>query len=108
MVGLLTIIGLSVKNVILIVEFVKDFMEKEGKGVVEAILMVVRMRLRFILMIFFVFIFGVLSLVISNGVGSGAQNVVGIGVMGGMVFVTLLVIFFVSVFFVVIRRCFKG
>lgn len=72
MVGLLTIIGLSVKNVILIVEFVKDFMEKEGKGVVEAILMVVRMRLRFILMIFFVFIFGVLSLVISNGVGSGA------------------------------------
>lgn len=65
------IIGLLVKNVILIVEFVKDFMEKEGKGVVEVILMVVCMYLCFILMIFFVFIFGVLLLVISNGVGSG-------------------------------------
>ncbi|CAK0695773.1 efflux RND transporter permease subunit [Escherichia coli] len=108
MVGLLTTIGLSTKNAILIVEFAKDLMEKEGKGVVEATLMAVRMRLRPILMTSLAFILGVLPLAISNGAGSGAQNAVGIGVMGGMVSATLLAIFFVPVFFVVIRRCFKG
>ncbi|EFX33823.1 Transporter, hydrophobe/amphiphile efflux-1 (HAE1) family precursor [Escherichia coli O157:H7 str. LSU-61] len=108
MVGLLTTIGLSAKNAILIVEFAKDLMEKEGKGVVEATLMAVRMRLRPILMTSLAFILGVLPLAISNGAGSGAQNAVGIGVMGGMVSATLLAIFFVPVFFVVIRRCFKG
>lgn len=107
MVGLLTTIGLSAKNAILIVEFAKDLMEK-GKGVVEATLMAVRMRLRPILMTSLAFILGVLPLAISNGAGSGAQNAVGIGVMGGMVSATLLAIFFVPVFFVVIRRCFKG
>ncbi len=107
MVGLLTTIGLSAKNAILIVEFAKDLMEKEGKGVVEATLMAVRMRLRPILMTSLAFILGVLPLAISNGAGSGAQNAVGIGVMGGMVSATLLAIFFVPVFFVVIRRCFK-
>ena len=106
MVGLLTTIGLSAKNAILIVEFAKDLMEKEGKGVVEATLMAV--RLRPILMTSLAFILGVLPLAISNGAGSGAQNAVGIGVMGGMVSATLLAIFFVPVFFVVIRRCFKG
>lgn len=106
MVGLLTTIGLSAKNAILIVEFAKDLMEKEGKGVVEATLMAVRMRP--ILMTSLAFILGVLPLAISNGAGSGAQNAVGIGVMGGMVSATLLAIFFVPVFFVVIRRCFKG
>ncbi|EER0625226.1 multidrug efflux RND transporter permease subunit AcrF [Escherichia coli] len=108
MVGLLTTIGLSAKNAILIVEFAKDLMEKEGKGIVEATLMAVRMRLRPILMTSLAFILGVLPLAISNGAGSGAQNAVGIGVMGGMVSATLLAIFFVPVFFVVIRRCFKG
>ncbi|EMY5163613.1 multidrug efflux RND transporter permease subunit AcrF [Escherichia coli] len=108
MVGLLTTIGLSAKNAILIVEFAKDLMEKEGKGVVEATLMAVRMRLRPILMTSLAFILGVLPLAISNGAGSSAQNAVGIGVMGGMVSATLLAIFFVPVFFVVIRRCFKG
>ncbi len=83
-------------------------MEKEGKGVVEATLMAVRMRLRPILMTSLAFILGVLPLAISNGAGSGAQNAVGIGAMGGMVSATLLAIFFVPVFFVVIRRCFKG
>ncbi|WP_244587064.1 efflux RND transporter permease subunit, partial [Escherichia coli] len=71
-------------------------------------LMAVRMRLRPILMTSLAFILGVLPLAISNGAGSGAQNAVGIGVMGGMVSATLLAIFFVPVFFVVIRRCFKG
>ena len=108
MVGLLTTIGLSAKNAILIVEFAKDLMEKEGKGIIEAMLMSVRMRLRPILMTSLAFILGVLPLAISNGAGSGAQNAVGIGVMGGMVSATLLAIFFVPVFFVVIRRRFKG
>lgn len=108
MVGLLTTIGLSAKNAILIVEFAKDLMEKEGKGIIEATLMSVRMRLRPILMTSLAFILGVLPLAISNGAGSGAQNAVGIGVMGGMVSATLLAIFFVPVFFVVIRRRFKG
>lgn len=108
MVGLLTTIGLSAKNAILIVEFAKDLMEKEGKGVIEATLLSVRMRLRPILMTSLAFILGVLPLAISNGAGSGAQNAVGIGVMGGMVSATLLAIFFVPVFFVVIRRRFQS
>ncbi|MGQ7115973.1 efflux RND transporter permease subunit, partial [Escherichia sp. TWPC-MK] len=65
MVGLLTTIGLSAKNAILIVEFAKDLMEKEGKGVVEATLMAVRMRLRPILMTSLAFILGVLPLLIA-------------------------------------------
>ncbi|HDU5383573.1 TPA: multidrug efflux RND transporter permease subunit AcrB, partial [Klebsiella pneumoniae subsp. pneumoniae] len=103
-VGLLTTIGLSAKNAILIVEFAKDLMEKEGKGLIEATLEAVRMRLRPILMTSLAFILGVMPLVISSGAGSGAQNAVGTGVMGGMVTATILAIFFVPVFFVVVRR----
>ncbi|QXB21095.1 efflux RND transporter permease subunit [Lelliottia amnigena] len=106
-VGLLTTIGLSAKNAILIVEFAKDLMEKEGKGVVEATLDASRMRLRPILMTSLAFILGVMPLVISNGAGSGAQSAVGTGVMGGMLSATLLAIFFVPVFFVVVRRRFN-
>ena len=105
-VGLLTTIGLSAKNAILIVEFAKDLMEKEGKGLIEATLEAVRMRLRPILMTSLAFILGVMPLVISSGAGSGAQNAVGTGVMGGMVTATVLAIFFVPVFFVVVRRRF--
>ncbi|CAJ0991277.1 efflux RND transporter permease subunit [Sodalis praecaptivus] len=105
-VGLLTTIGLSAKNAILIVEFARDLMEKEGKGLVEATLEAVRMRLRPILMTSLAFILGVLPLAISTGAGSGSQNAVGTGVMGGMVTATLLAIFFVPVFFVVVRRRF--
>ncbi len=105
-VGLLTTIGLSAKNAILIVEFAKDLMEKEGKGLIEATLEAVRMRLRPILMTSLAFILGVMPLVISTGAGSGAQNAVGTGVMGGMVTATVLAIFFVPVFFVVVRRRF--
>ncbi|EPW0366669.1 multidrug efflux RND transporter permease subunit AcrB, partial [Klebsiella quasipneumoniae] len=105
-VGLLTTIGLSAKNAILIVEFAKDLMEKEGKGLIEATLEAVRMRLRPILMTSLAFILGVMPLVISSGAGSGAQNAVGTGVMGGMVTATILAIFFVPVFFVVVRRRF--
>ncbi|WP_105645035.1 multidrug efflux RND transporter permease subunit AcrB [Cronobacter malonaticus] len=106
-VGLLTTIGLSAKNAILIVEFAKDLMEKEGKGLIEATLEAVRMRLRPILMTSLAFILGVMPLVISSGAGSGAQNAVGTGVMGGMVTATILAIFFVPVFFVVVRRRFS-
>ncbi|NDO79263.1 hydrophobe/amphiphile efflux-1 family RND transporter [Citrobacter sp. NCU1] len=106
-VGLLTTIGLSAKNAILIVEFAKDLMDKEGKGLIEATLDAVRMRLRPILMTSLAFILGVMPLVISSGAGSGAQNAVGTGVMGGMVTATVLAIFFVPVFFVVVRRRFS-
>lgn len=106
-VGLLTTIGLAAKNAILIVEFANDLMLKEGKPLIEATLEAVRMRLRPILMTSLAFILGVLPLAISNGAGSGAQNAVGTGVMGGMISATLLAIFFVPVFFVVVRRRFS-
>ncbi|WP_294911048.1 efflux RND transporter permease subunit [Tatumella sp. UBA2305] len=105
-VGLLTTIGLSAKNAILIVEFAKDLMDKEGKGLVESTLEAVRMRLRPILMTSLAFILGVLPLAISTGAGSGSQNAVGTGVIGGMVTATCLAIFLVPVFFVVVRRRF--
>lgn len=105
-VGLLTTIGLSAKNAILIVEFAKDLMDKEGMGLAESTLAAVRMRLRPILMTSLAFILGVMPLVISSGAGSGAQNAVGIGVLGGMLTATLLAIFFVPVFFIVIGRYF--
>ncbi|WP_251134661.1 efflux RND transporter permease subunit, partial [Escherichia coli] len=78
-----------------------------GKGLIEATLDAVRMRLRPILMTSLAFILGVMPLVISTGAGSGAQNAVGTGVMGGMVTATVLAIFFVPVFFVVVRRRFS-
>ncbi|MBD2820185.1 efflux RND transporter permease subunit [Xenorhabdus sp. 42] len=105
-VGLLTTIGLSAKNAILIVEFSKDLMEKEGKGLIEATLNAVKMRLRPILMTSLAFMLGVMPLVLSNGAGSGAQNAVGAGVLGGMVAATSLAIYFVPIFFVVIKRRF--
>ncbi|EMF7271155.1 efflux RND transporter permease subunit [Salmonella enterica] len=101
-VGLLTTIGLSAKNAILIVEFAKDL-----RGLIEATLEASRMRLRPILMTSLAFILGVMPLVISRGAGSGAQNAVGTGVMGGMLTATLLAIFFVPVFFVVVKRRFN-
>ncbi|PHM71610.1 efflux RND transporter permease subunit [Xenorhabdus kozodoii] len=105
-VGLLTTIGLSAKNAILIVEFARDLIEKEGKGLIEATLEAVRMRLRPILMTSLAFMLGVMPLVLSNGAGSGAQNAVGTGVLGGMIAATSLAIYFVPVFFVVIKRRF--
>jgi multidrug efflux pump len=107
-VGLLTTIGLSAKNAILIVEFAKDQVEKEGKSLAEATLIAVRMRLRPILMTSLAFILGVLPLALSRGAGSGAQNAVGTGVIGGMITATVLAIYFVPVFFVVVRRRFPA
>jgi multidrug efflux pump len=105
-VGLLTTMGLAAKNAILIVEFAKDLYEK-GMGLIEATLEAVRLRLRPIIMTSLAFVFGVLPLAISNGAGSGAQHAIGTGVIGGMISATLLAIFFVPLFFVVVERIFK-
>ena len=105
-VGLLTTMGLASKNAILIVEFAKDLYEK-GMGLVEATLEAVRIRLRPIIMTSLAFVFGVLPLAISNGAGSGAQHAIGTGVIGGMISATLLAIFFVPLFFVVVEKVFK-
>jgi multidrug efflux pump len=105
-VGLLTTIGLSTKNAILIIEFAKD-LQLQGKGLIEATLEAVHLRLRPILMTSFAFILGVLPLALSHGAGSGSQNAIGTGVAGGMIAATLLAIFLVPVFFVVVRRIFK-
>ena len=84
----------------------KQMMQKEGKTPIEAIIEAARMRLRPILMTSLAFILGVLPLVISDGAGSGAQNAVGTGVMGGMFAATVLAIYFVPVFFVVVEHLF--
>ncbi|UTN95487.1 multidrug efflux RND transporter permease AcrD [Serratia plymuthica] len=106
-VGLLTIIGLSAKNAILIVEFANELNHK-GQDLMSATLEASRMRLRPILMTSLAFIFGVLPMTISSGAGSGSQHAVGTGVMGGMISATLLAIFFVPLFFVLVRRRFPG
>ena len=106
-VGLLTIIGLSAKNAILIVEFANELNHK-GQDLMSATLDASRMRLRPILMTSLAFIFGVLPMTTSSGAGSGSQHAVGTGVMGGMISATLLAIFFVPLFFVLVRRRFPG
>jgi multidrug efflux pump len=105
-VGLLTTIGLATKNAILIIEFAKD-LQLQGKGLIEATLEAVHLRLRPILMTSFAFVLGVLPLALSTGAGSGSQNAIGTGVAGGMITATILAIFLVPVFFVVVRRIFK-
>lgn len=105
-VGLLTTVGLATKNAILIVEFAKEFYEK-GAGLVEATLHAVRVRLRPILMTSLAFGLGVVPLAISTGVGSGSQNAIGTGVLGGMMSSTFLGIFFVPLFFVIVERIFS-
>ena len=102
-VGLLTTIGLAAKNAILIVEFAKELYEG-GMGLIDATLEAVRMRLRPILMTSLAFTLGVLPLAINNGAGSGAQNAIGTGVVGGMISATVLVIFLVPLFFVLVRH----
>ena len=103
-VGLLTTMGLSAKNAILIVEFAVEIMQKEGKTPLESAVEAAQMRLRPILMTSLAFILGVIPLAISNGAGSGAQNAVGTGVIGGMLAATVLAIYFVPVFFVLVEN----
>ena len=106
-VGLITIIGLSAKNAILIIEFAKD-LQAQGKTAVEAALAAAHMRFRPILMTSMAFMLGVLPLAISSGAGSASQRAIGTGVIGGSMIGTILAVFFVPIFFVVVRSIFKG
>jgi multidrug efflux pump len=100
-VGLLTTMGLAAKSAILIVEFAKENYDR-GMPLIDSVMQAARQRLRPILMTSLAFMFGVLPLAIASGAGSGAQNAVGTGVIGGMLASTLLAIFFVPLFFVVV------
>ncbi|KIY39079.1 multidrug transporter [Pseudomonas sp. 10-1B] len=105
-VGLLTTVGLSAKNAILIVEFAKALHEEQGKPLVDAAIEAARLRLRPIIMTSLAFMLGVLPLAISNGAGSGSQHSIGTGVIGGMITATFLAVFFVPMFYVVICQLF--
>lgn len=102
-VGLLVTIGLASKNAIMIVEFAKD-LTNQGRTVVEAAVEASRMRLRPILMTSIAFGLGVLPLALSTGAGSGSQNAIGTGVLGGTIAATFIGIFFIPLFFVVVSR----
>ncbi|WP_306226502.1 efflux RND transporter permease subunit [Bosea beijingensis] len=102
-VGLLTTIGLAAKNAILIVEFAIE-QEAHGKGLVEATLEAARQRLRPILMTSLAFVLGVTPLAVATGAGSGSQNAIGIGVMGGMIAATVIGVFFVPLLYVGVVR----
>ncbi|HJV95042.1 MAG TPA: efflux RND transporter permease subunit, partial [Albitalea sp.] len=106
-VGLITVIGLSAKNAVLIIEFAKD-LQARGATVFEAVQQAAHLRFRPILMTSMAFILGVLPLAIASGAGSASQRAIGTGVMGGMFSATLLAVFGVPVFFVVVRHWFKG
>jgi len=105
-VGLLTVVGLSAKNAILIVEFAREGYDR-GMSLVEATLLACRQRLRPIIMTSLAFGLGVLPLAIARGAGSGGQNSVGTGVLGGMLAATFLAIFLIPVFYVVVARLFR-
>jgi multidrug efflux pump len=98
---------LSAKNAILIVEFAKD-LQAQGRELREATLTAARLRLRPILMTSLAFILGVMPLVLSSGAGAASRHDIGAGVVGGMISATVLAIFLVPVFYVVVRRIFKG
>ena len=105
-VGLITIIGLSAKNAILIIEFAKD-LQAQGKTAVEAALEAAHLRFRPIVMTSLAFILGVMPLFLASGAGSASQRAIGTGVVGGMITAVVLAVFFVPLFFVVVRRFFK-
>ncbi|HRK33927.1 MAG TPA: efflux RND transporter permease subunit, partial [Candidatus Hydrogenedentes bacterium] len=102
-IGLLTLVGLSAKNAILIVEFC-SVLREEGMSIVEAAAEAARLRLRPIIMTSLAFILGVLPLVFGTGAGAGGRNSIGTGVMGGMIAATFLAVIFVPLFFVLIQR----
>jgi len=105
-VGLITTVGVSAKNAILIVEFAEEKM-REGLSAGEAALEAAKLRLRPILMTSFAFVFGVLPLALSTGAGAGGQNAIGWSVVGGMLSATLLAIFFVPTFFRIVKQLFR-
>ena len=106
-VGLIVIIGLAAKNAILIIQFARDLQDK-GHDLIDATLEACRLRFRPILMTSIAFVLGVLPLAISTGAGANGRHAIGTGVMGGMIAATVLAVFFVPVFYVVVRRIFPG
>ncbi|ODU59675.1 MAG: multidrug efflux RND transporter permease subunit [Comamonadaceae bacterium SCN 68-20] len=106
-VGLITVIGLSAKNAILIIEFAKD-LQAQGKSVITSALEAAHLRFRPIIMTSLAFGLGVLPLVIASGAGSASQRAIGTGVLGGVFTGTVLAVVFVPVFFVIVRSLFKG
>ena len=106
-IGLITIIGLSAKNAVLIIEFAKD-LQAQGRTAVQAVLEAAHLRFRPIVMTSMAFVLGVLPLAIASGAGSASQRAIGTGVMSGMLSATLLSVLFVPVFFVVVRKWFHG
>ena len=106
-VGLIVIIGLSTKNAILIIEFARH-LQDQGKSLIDSTLEACRLRFRPILMTSIAFILGVLPLAISTGAGANGRRAIGTGVMGGMITATVLAVFLIPVFFVVVRRIFPG
>ena len=106
-IGLITIIGLSAKNAILIIEFAKD-LQAQGRSALQAALEAAKLRFRPILMTSLAFTAGVVPLAIASGASSASQRAIGTGVIGGMVVGTILSVFLVPVFFLVVRSIFKG
>ncbi|MDR5170984.1 efflux RND transporter permease subunit [Methylobacillus flagellatus] len=106
-IGLLTTVGLSAKNAILIVEFAKDLYETGGRTLVQAAVEASRLRLRPIIMTSLAFTMGVIPLAVSSGASSGSKHAIGTGVVGGMVTATFLAIFFIPLFYVVVVSLFR-
>lgn len=106
-VGLIATIGLAAKNAILIVEFAKD-LQAQGKGLIRSTLEAVRLRFRPIIMTSLAFILGVVPLAIASGAGSAAQQAIGTGVLFGMIAATVLAVYLVPIFFIVVRSLFSG
>jgi HAE1 family hydrophobic/amphiphilic exporter-1 len=105
-IGLLTVLGLTTKNAILIVQFAKSNMEEQGMGLIEATVEAAKLRLRPILMTSIAFGFGVIPLAIASGAGAGAQMAIGTSVLGGMITATFLAVFFIPLFYVLVMKLF--
>jgi HAE1 family hydrophobic/amphiphilic exporter-1 len=105
-IGLLTVMGLTTKNAILIVQFAKTYTEEKGMGLFEATVEAAKLRLRPILMTSIAFGFGVLPLALAHGAGAGGQMAIGTSVLGGMITATFLVVFFIPLFYVAVVQVF--
>ncbi|KTC32548.1 MAG: efflux RND transporter permease subunit [Pseudomonas sp.] len=106
-IGLMTTVGLSAKNAILIIEFAKELYEKEGMPLAKAAIAAARLRLRPIIMTSLAFTFGVLPMALASGAGAGSQHSIATGVVGGMITATVLALFFVPLFYVLVVKVFE-
>jgi len=106
-IGFITTMGLSTKNAILIIQFIKERLS-HGEGLIEATLGAARVRLRPVMMTSLAFFFGVLPLAIATGAGAGAMNGIGTAVCGGMISATFIDLYYIPLFFVLVYRLFKG